>query len=878
MTAPPSPTTSFATYLPHLTSALDAVTTEAANLPSRSDLNFHRTLDRKFARELDDTSAKVLGLAERLLGLVWENQNEGVKGKKGKTRRKLTDEDDVVDGFRNSVVEVVDGLLEDADSCLDELNGQKKVAVEIKPSLIAAAGKKIPGPFTPQSKLPYHLMHASALRKPQLSFPDAVNNSPNRPVWKPTLTSKPHSMVPLDFVLPEPIEIESDDELDPDAKLAAKQKRERDMRARSHPYYYETKHLPYPTSLFSSTPPIQPKSFEETPFKFVDTPDQLLELEEILKKAKEIAVDLEHHDMRSYSGFTCLMQISTREGDWVVDTLRLRGELRERKLGGVMVDPSIIKVFHGSDSDILWLQQDFDIYVVNLFDTYHACTILELSSKSLAGLLALYCDFQADKRYQMADWRIRPLPKDMLHYARSDTHFLLFVYDNLRDALLAKSSRANSPSGEGVSAATNPQQAMREVLNRSEDTALRLFERNDYDERGGKGAGGWLNMSRKLGSKDAIHEEVGYVFRKLHAWRDGIAREEDESPHHVLPNQMLISLSLLKPQNIISLNRTINGRSEIAQRRSNEILAVIKRSIKEYPTLPKEVLDVAMPDTKTFTPGPTPKAKQPEVQIVDVWENLHVAKPTASVAKAAKSSLFGSSLNKGKIPTSTPGPVQRKAESSLFGNALAGSSKPKIKEKGNGKIQGKQGSFESIQAAIHKALVPAPPPTVAPASAPAPAPAVSTVPEQVPFIPSSSRTTVAPPPEQTKTKVPTAEDGIVTVKKKKRERSTSSLKSGDKKVKVNATEEGGESGKPVATENEKAKKPKKKAKPKMEDIPSFDYSTETNLLDDTARAKVAVKAKKAKMPKTPVVDTSLFRKPPMDPSQPKGGNRSATFK
>ena len=107
-TAVPSPTADFATFLPHITSALDALTTHAASLPGRSDLAFHRTLDRKFAKELDVTSARVLGMTERLLALVEEGKGK-VAG-----RRKLKDEEDVVDGYRRGVSGVVDGLLEDA--------------------------------------------------------------------------------------------------------------------------------------------------------------------------------------------------------------------------------------------------------------------------------------------------------------------------------------------------------------------------------------------------------------------------------------------------------------------------------------------------------------------------------------------------------------------------------------------------------------------------------------------------------------------------------------------------------------------------------------------------------------------------------------------
>lgn len=91
---------------------------------------------------------------------------------------------------------------------------------------------------------------------------------------------------------------------------------------------------------------------------------------EKLKVASEIAVDLEHHDYRSFGGFVCLVQISTRDEDFVVDTLSLREELIV--LNEVFTDPNIVKVFHGAESDITWLQRDFNLYVVNLFDTYHA--------------------------------------------------------------------------------------------------------------------------------------------------------------------------------------------------------------------------------------------------------------------------------------------------------------------------------------------------------------------------------------------------------------------------------------------------------------------------------------------------------------------------
>lgn len=68
------------------------------------------------------------------------------------------------------------------------------------------------------------------------------------------------------------------------------------------------------------------------------------------------------------------------------------------------------QVMHGADWDIPWLQRDFGLYIVNLFDTGQASRVLKLPKYSLAFLLQYCCDVVADKQYQLADWRIRYIP------------------------------------------------------------------------------------------------------------------------------------------------------------------------------------------------------------------------------------------------------------------------------------------------------------------------------------------------------------------------------------------------------------------------------------------------------------------------------------
>ena len=57
--------------------------------------------------------------------------------------------------------------------------------------------------------------------------------------------------------------------------------------------------------------------------------------------------------------------------------------------------------------DIVWLQRDCGLYIVGLFDTYEAAVSLGYPGRGLAYLLKRFVDFDADKKYQLADWRIR---------------------------------------------------------------------------------------------------------------------------------------------------------------------------------------------------------------------------------------------------------------------------------------------------------------------------------------------------------------------------------------------------------------------------------------------------------------------------------------
>jgi len=222
-------------------------------------------------------------------------------------------------------------------------------------------------------------------------------------------------------------------------------------------------------------------------------------------------------------GFVCLMQVSTRTEDFLVDTLSLRSHIHI--LNSSFTDPKIVKVFHGADSDIVWLQKDFGVYVVNLFDTGQAARVLEAGGLGLGHLLNHYCNIQVDKKYQLADWRIRPLPTEMFKYAREDTHYLLYVFDRMGSELLSKGNTEFN--------------LLKAVLKRSEELCLRKFEKDFFQE----------DSHRNLYDKYNLHMPVKKqrAFKALFAWRDTVARDEDESTNYVLPNHMLVKMAQALP-------------------------------------------------------------------------------------------------------------------------------------------------------------------------------------------------------------------------------------------------------------------------------------------------------------------------------------------
>ena len=165
---------------------------------------------------------------------------------------------------------------------------------------------------------------------------------------------------------------------------------------------------------------------------WIATPASLKKLTDELARCSRIAVDTESNSLHAFREQLCLIQFSTDRVDYLVDPLAI-DDLS--LLNPIFANPRIEKVFHAVEYDLICLSRDLGVKVVNLFDTMQAARILGCKQVGLDSVIAARLGIALDKKYQKADWGKRPLTREMLDYARFDTHYLLELRDSLQAEL-----------------------------------------------------------------------------------------------------------------------------------------------------------------------------------------------------------------------------------------------------------------------------------------------------------------------------------------------------------------------------------------------------------------------------------------------------------
>ncbi|GAB4568874.1 MAG: ribonuclease D [Anaerolineae bacterium] len=264
-----------------------------------------------------------------------------------------------------------------------------------------------------------------------------------------------------------------------------------------------------------------------------------------------LAIDTESNSLHAYEEQVCLIQLSTREADFIIDPLTIESL---DPLGELLANPAIEVVFHAAEYDIMCLKRDFGFRFSNLFDTMLAARICGADKLGLGSMLEEHFGVKVNKKYQRANWGERPLSKEMLHYAQLDTHFLPALRDYWREQLIAMGRWEEAQETFAMLTET--------------PAATPHFDPDGF----------WrINGAHKLSPQQIA------ILRELFLLREEKARQRDYPPFKIMSDRVLMELAQLAPQSISELQRSSSLSSHQIRRYGREILSAIERGRQATP-------------------------------------------------------------------------------------------------------------------------------------------------------------------------------------------------------------------------------------------------------------------------------------------------------
>ena len=159
----------------------------------------------------------------------------------------------------------------------------------------------------------------------------------------------------------------------------------------------------------------------------IDTDTKLAAWLPAIASATWLALDTEADSLHAYPEKVCLIQISTAEGDRLVDPL---ANLDLKPLLVALAGHELI--MHGADYDLRLFRKHHEFVPRAIFDTMLAARLLGERQFGLSSLVEKFLGVKLDKASQKADWARRPLTERMETYARNDTHHLKSLSDKLK--------------------------------------------------------------------------------------------------------------------------------------------------------------------------------------------------------------------------------------------------------------------------------------------------------------------------------------------------------------------------------------------------------------------------------------------------------------
>ena len=356
-----------------------------------------------------------------------------------------------------------------------------------------------------------------------------------------------------------------------------------------------------------ATNDIEPITLPDPGFVYVDTQEGLAECVAALASSKVVGIDTESDSFFSYTERCCLVQI-TGEGtlDYIIDPLALDNL---DALAPLCADPSVVKIFHGADYDVVSMKRDFGHTFTNIFDTMIAAQATGHERFGLNDLVQRYFGEKLDKKWQRHDWAQRPLLEAHLDYARKDSHFL----PALREILLEQAEpRGRLPMMEEEFALLE----QREWTGRpfSADDCMRV-----------KGARGLDEIGRK-------------VLRQVYVLREGKAEAKNRPPFKVWGNDVLLRLADEAPEDMEALRKCLGANHHAIRRYGEELLDAVLDGLDDESDPPPPAK--ARSTRNSDSPGLT-RDDEPLVLKLKAWRNKKVKETDLGPGMIVNNTIIG---------------------------------------------------------------------------------------------------------------------------------------------------------------------------------------------------------------------------------------------
>jgi ribonuclease D len=285
----------------------------------------------------------------------------------------------------------------------------------------------------------------------------------------------------------------------------------------------------------------------------ISTPGELSELAGLLLAEPLIAVDTESNSLYAYRERVCLIQFSTPKADYLVDPLAIQDL---SPLGPVFASQANEKIFHAVEYDVICLKRDYGFQFNHLFDTMIASRILGRALVGLGDLLMSEFGIVHDKRFQRANWGVRPLTEELVDYARLDTHYLIPLRERLYGEL-----------------------AVRSLL----PLAVEDFARLAKVEGNGRSMGDRPVEWWQIHGSNELDASQAAILQELCQFRDRAARALDRPHFKVMNDQTLVAIAAAAPQTIHQLAKIPGMTKGQVDRYGRQLLQAVQRGVNAKP-------------------------------------------------------------------------------------------------------------------------------------------------------------------------------------------------------------------------------------------------------------------------------------------------------